>query len=88
MAVTASGSRTLALRSVHVPALVVHGDADTLIDISGGIRTAESIPGARFVAIAGMGHDLAPFFWDTIVETITTHARSATAAPRAPGETT
>jgi pimeloyl-ACP methyl ester carboxylesterase len=79
-AVIASGSRTPALRSVHVPALVLHGDADTLIDISGGIRTAESIPGARFVTIAGMGHDLAPRYWGTIVETITDHARSATSS--------
>jgi pimeloyl-ACP methyl ester carboxylesterase len=77
-AVTVSGSRTAALRSVRVPTLVLHGEADTLIDISGGIRTAESIPGARFVAIAGMGHDLAPFYWDTIVGEITDHARAAT----------
>jgi pimeloyl-ACP methyl ester carboxylesterase len=73
-AVIASGSRSEALRSVHVPTLVLHGDADTLIDISGGVRTAQCIPGARFVAIAGMGHDLAPIFWDRIVQLISGHA--------------
>jgi pimeloyl-ACP methyl ester carboxylesterase len=73
-AIIASGSRSEALRSVHVPALVLHGDADTLIDISGGVRTAECIPGARFVPIAGMGHDLAPVFWDRIVQLISGHA--------------
>jgi len=61
----------------EVPALVVHGDADTLIDISGGIRTAECIPGARFVAISGMGHDLAKRYWETIVAEISEHAGAA-----------
>jgi pimeloyl-ACP methyl ester carboxylesterase len=75
-AVIASGSRTAALGSVRVPALVLHGDVDTLIDISGGIRTAKSIPGARFVSIPGMGHDLAPRYWDTIVNAVTSHAHS------------
>ena len=73
-AIIASGSRSEALRTVHVPALVLHGDADTLIDISGGVRTAECLPGARFVRIAGMGHDLAPIFWDRIVQLISGHA--------------
>ena len=85
-AIIASGSRTPALRSVRVPALVLHGDADTLIDISGGIRTAESIPGAHFVAIPGMGHDLAPFYWDEIVATITAHARSVASATHSSDE--
>ncbi len=49
-AVMASGSRADALRNVKVPTLVLHGSADTLIDPSGGRRTAELIPGARFVA--------------------------------------
>ena len=88
VAVSASGSRTNALRSVRVPTLVIHGEADTLIDISGGIRTAESIRSARFLAIAGMGHDLAPFFWDTIVEAITEHARVANEARNASSDQT
>lgn len=62
--VLASGTRSEALRTVAVPALVLHGDADTLIDISGGRRTAECIPGARFEVMEGMGHDYPPAFWD------------------------
>ena len=54
---TASGSRADGLREVTVPTLVMHGSADTLIDPSGGRRTAELVPGARFVLIEGMGHD-------------------------------
>jgi len=60
------GSRAERLRTTKVPALVVHGDADTLIDISGGIRTAECIPGALCRNL-GMGHDLAKRYWETIV---------------------
>ena len=73
-AVTASGSRSEALRSVQVPTLVIHGDQDHLIDPSGGRRTAEIIPGARFELIEGMGHDYPPAFWDRIVGLVADHA--------------
>jgi pimeloyl-ACP methyl ester carboxylesterase len=76
-AIAASGSRTSQLHQVTVPALVMHGDVDNLIDISGGVRTAESIPGARFVILEGMGHDLSLFYWEQLVEEITTHAQRA-----------
>ena len=49
---------------VRVPTLVMHGDRDTLIDPSGGRRTAELIPGARYVEIEGMGHDYPAAVWD------------------------
>jgi pimeloyl-ACP methyl ester carboxylesterase len=57
----------------------MHGDVDHLIDISGGVRTAESIPGAHFVVLEGMGHDLSLFYWDQLVDEISNHARAATA---------
>jgi pimeloyl-ACP methyl ester carboxylesterase len=79
-AITASGSRTQALRSIDVPALVIHGDADGLIDISGGVRTAQCIPGAGFLPVAGMGHDFPPRYWPTIVEAVSDHARAANAS--------
>jgi pimeloyl-ACP methyl ester carboxylesterase len=78
-AIVAVGSRTAALGKVRVPALVLHGDADTLVDASGGRRTAEAIPGARFVLIEGMGHDYPPEYWDQLVALVTRHARAATA---------
>jgi pimeloyl-ACP methyl ester carboxylesterase len=77
MAVTASGSRADALTHVHVPTLVMHGSADTLIDPSGGRRTAELIPGARFVLLEGMGHDYPQAYWDEWVELVTDHAVAA-----------
>jgi pimeloyl-ACP methyl ester carboxylesterase len=68
-AVMADGSRADALPRVTVPALVMHGSRDTLIDPSGGRRTAELIPGARFVEIDGMGHDYPQAVWDLWVAT-------------------
>jgi pimeloyl-ACP methyl ester carboxylesterase len=68
MAVAADGSRTDALRSVTLPVLVMHGSRDTLIDPSGGRRTAEVIPGARYVEIEGMGHDYPRAVWDRWVQ--------------------
>ena len=67
MGVTASGSRADALPQVNVPTLVMHGSADKLIDPSGGRRTAELVPGARFVEVDGMGHDLPQRHWPLLV---------------------
>ena len=66
-AVRTAASRTAALGAVTVPALVIHGDEDRRVDPSGGRRTAEAIPGARFELIEGMGHDYPPVWWDRIV---------------------
>jgi pimeloyl-ACP methyl ester carboxylesterase len=77
-AVMRSGHRVEGLRALAMPALVVHGTADPLIDIIGGRRTAELIPGASFVEIEGMGHDLPSHFWSQYVEG-TTRLASATA---------
>jgi pimeloyl-ACP methyl ester carboxylesterase len=78
IAIMASGSRSAALKNTRVPALVLHGDADNLVNPTGGQRTAEVIPGARFVLIPGMGHDYPPEYWDRLVELEADHARQAT----------
>jgi len=67
-AVGAAGSWADDLPGVTTPTLVMHGDADTLIDNSGGRRTAELIPGATFVAIEGMGHDYPPALWQRWID--------------------
>lgn len=69
-AVVASGDRTAGLRSVRLPALVVHGDADPLINVSGGKATAEAIPGAELVVIPGMGHNLPRAVWPELADAI------------------
>lgn len=69
-AVAASGNRDEALAALAVPTLVIHGSADTLITPSGGRHTAEVIPGARYVEIEGMGHDLPPGLWSRIADEV------------------
>ena len=70
MAVQASGPWADDLPGVTTPTLVMHGTADTLIGVGGGRRTAELIPGARFVAIEGMGHDYPREFWRRWVDEV------------------
>ncbi len=71
LAIRASGQRAEKLKSVRIPMLVMHGDKDTLIDQSGGRRSAELVPGAKFVLIEGMGHDYPPQLWDRWVDEVT-----------------
>jgi pimeloyl-ACP methyl ester carboxylesterase len=76
-AILASGDRTEALRSVTVPTLVIHGEADPLLDISGGKATAAAIPDSRLLTILGMGHDLPRPAWPLIVDAIADNAARA-----------
>jgi pimeloyl-ACP methyl ester carboxylesterase len=70
VAILASGDRTEALGTVDVPALVIHGDADNLVQPSGGEATARAIPGAELVTVEGMAHDLPQEIWPRLVEAI------------------
>lgn len=76
-AIEASGDREPDLARIEVPTLVIHGELDPLIDVSGGRRTAEVIPGATFLEIEGMGHDLPITEWPQIVSAVTTLAVQA-----------
>jgi pimeloyl-ACP methyl ester carboxylesterase len=58
VAILSSPDRTPDLRRLRIPALVVHGESDPLIDPSGGRATAAAVPGAALWTIPGMGHDL------------------------------
>ncbi len=76
-AIMASGSRSEALGSITAPTLVVHGDEDTLVPQRGGRATARAIPGARFMLLHGMGHDLPRPLWPHITGAIADLARGA-----------
>lgn len=76
----AQASRAGELARVRVPALVIHGDADPLIPLAEGERTAAALPHARLLRLAGVGHDLPPEHWDAVVAAITELADAAVPA--------
>jgi pimeloyl-ACP methyl ester carboxylesterase len=55
---------------ITAPTLVISGEDDPLIKTKGGRDTAARIPGAKFVAYPGMGHDLPEELWPQIVDEI------------------
>ncbi|WP_268961163.1 alpha/beta fold hydrolase [Nonomuraea cypriaca] len=71
-AVTVSGDRRKALATLRIPALVLHGEDDPVIQLKAGQATAAAIPGARLVTYPGMGHDLPRQLWPSMLEQIRT----------------
>ena len=49
-------SRREALQHLNLPVLVIHGDADPIIQYEHGVATAKAVPGAKLVTVAGAGH--------------------------------
>ena len=70
LAVLTQPNRSSRLHGVRVPALVVHGLADKMVHVSGGRATAAAIPGAELLLIEGMGHDLPPALFESLVAAI------------------
>lgn len=77
LAIWSSGPRTAALQKLDLPTLVIHGRQDPLIQLDGGIRTAELIPGALLMVLDEMGHDLPVPLWPQIVDAIVGLAAAA-----------
>lgn len=76
-AIAASGDRTVRLRGVSTPSLVIHGRHDPLIRLAAGRATARAIPGARFLEIADMAHFIPRARFDHVAGAIVDHARRA-----------
>jgi pimeloyl-ACP methyl ester carboxylesterase len=76
-AILMSGDRTAALAALSMPALVFHGAADPMIDVSGGRATAAAIPGARLWVVPGMAHDLPDALFGEIADEVATLAAQA-----------
>ncbi|GGI06861.1 alpha/beta fold hydrolase [Egicoccus halophilus] len=78
LAIRGDGDRTARLGAVAAPTLVVHGDRDPLIDVSGGAATAAAIAGSRLEVVAGLGHDLPDAFVDArVLPLLVDHLRAA-----------
>jgi pimeloyl-ACP methyl ester carboxylesterase len=70
LAIMASGSRLEALRSIRVPTVVIHGEADVVAPPAGSKLIADAIVGAEMINIPGMGHDLPQALWSRIADDI------------------
>lgn len=77
LAIAASGDRVQLLKSISVPAMVIHGTHDPLVPVACGRDTARLIPGAALHEIDGMGHDLAPGLHAIMLDLLGTHCRPA-----------
>jgi len=77
MAVLASPPRSAGLRELDIPSLVIHGDLDPLVNVSGGERTAECLRGSELLVLDGMGHDIPAYYWPRVIEAITALAARA-----------
>ena len=77
LAIFCSGSRADDLSKLDLPALVIHGRQDRLVDFSGGQRTAELVAGADFLVIDDMAHDLPTVHWTRITDAIAALATRA-----------
>jgi pimeloyl-ACP methyl ester carboxylesterase len=76
------GFRTGPLSSIETPTLVIHGTADPMFPIEHGEALAEEIPGARLLRVAGAGHGVERFDWETDVRAILEHTASRHAPDR------
>lgn len=65
------------LREMRVPTLVMHGEKDPLGRPAAGRRIAASAPGARYVELPGVGHDLPREVWPRVVGEIRALATGA-----------
>lgn len=80
-AMALAGDRRARLSTIRAPTLVVHGTEDALFPLACGEDTAASISGAEWLPMPGMGHDLPPSLYRTVVDAIDrTARRSATTA--------
>ncbi len=75
LAILDQPDRTPALRTLRIPALVIHGKSDVMVHISGGKATAAAIPDAELMLVPGMGHDVPPPLFETFADAITRTAR-------------
>lgn len=78
-AIAAHGDRGPALRTLDVPSLIIHGKADPLVPVAGGIDTHEALSGSELMLIEGMGHNLPPELWEEIADAIAKLTRKASA---------
>jgi pimeloyl-ACP methyl ester carboxylesterase len=63
------------LRGLVAPTIVIHGADDPLVPLAAGEDIARNVKRSLMLAIDGMGHDLPPQLFDTIVAAIAANSR-------------
>lgn len=62
------------LGGITAPTLVLHGVEDPMFPYDHGVALAKEIPGARLIALEGVGHELFPrHTWDLVVPILIEH---------------
>ncbi|MFJ8436753.1 alpha/beta fold hydrolase [Kitasatospora sp. NPDC094019] len=71
------------LGAITAPTLVLHGEEDPLFPPEHGRALAAGIPGARFLALPGTGHEVFPeHTWATVVPAVLAHTANRDTPPR------
>jgi pimeloyl-ACP methyl ester carboxylesterase len=78
-AVRRSGARLERLGVLDTPTLVVHGTADPFIPVEHGRALADAIPGACWLLLDNLGHDLPEHAIEPLREALVAHFARATA---------
>ena len=81
-AVLGTGSLLGYSKAITAPTVVLHGSADPMVRPRNGRAVAAAIPGARFVVVDGMGHDLPEPVWPPIIEILCENFAGARALTR------
>ncbi len=61
------------LGEISAPALVIHGTEDPILPLPHGRALAADNPGARFLGMDGVGHELPMATWDRVIAAIFDH---------------
>lgn len=57
-AIRSAPSRNGLLNTLKIPVLIIHGNQDLLVNVSGAVATKQQVPHAKLVRFEGMGHTL------------------------------
>jgi pimeloyl-ACP methyl ester carboxylesterase len=63
------------LEEINIPALVIHGTADSMVNYQRGVTLAKELPDATLLTLEGTAHELHQDDWDTIVDALIKHKK-------------
>lgn len=72
-AIIATGDLRRFSKRITAPTLIIHGKADPLVPMTGGMDVARNIPNSKLELIDGMGHDLPKKYLDHITSLMIAH---------------